>query len=98
MYISTLDYSRGTVSIIHDTENVTDNMQYEDVCALINTLGFRKSAIVFLISKENPYKPLNEYVTLRDLCDVVDEARIGELSHYLNLSAEDLTGKEAHNG
>lgn len=98
MYISILDYSRGTVSIIHDTENVTENMQYEDVCALINTLRFRKSAIVFLISKENPYEPLNEYVTLRDLCDVVDEDRIGELSHYLNLSAEDLTVKEAHNG
>lgn len=98
MYISILDCRRGTVSIIHDTENVTDNMQYKDVCALINTLGFRKSAIVFLISRKNPYEPLNEYVTLRDLCDVVNEDRIGELSHYLNLSAEDLTGKEVRNG
>ena len=28
----------------------------------------------------------------------VDEDRIEELSHYLNLSAEGLTGKEDHNG
>ena len=28
----------------------------------------------------------------------VDEDIIEELSHYINLSAEDLTGKEAHNG
>ena len=26
MYISILDYSNGTVSIINDTENVTENM------------------------------------------------------------------------
>lgn len=98
MYISILDYRRGTVSIIYDEENVTENMQNEDVCALLNILGFRESAICFLISKENPYEPLSYYVTLRDICDVVNEYRIGELSHQLKLSAEDLTGKEADNG
>ena len=29
MYISILDYSRGTVYIIYDTENVTENMQQQ---------------------------------------------------------------------
>lgn len=37
-------------------------------------------------------------VTLRKFCEDVDEDRIEEMSHYLNLSAEDLTGKEVHNG
>lgn len=98
MYISILDYSQGTVSIIHDTENVTENMQNEDVYTLLETLGFRESEIYFMIFKENLYEPVDEYVTLRELCEDVDEDRIEELSHYLNLSAEDLTGKEAHNG
>ncbi len=98
MYISILDYSQGTVSIIHDTENVTENMQNEDVYTLLETLGFRESEIYFMISKENHYEPVDEYVTLRELCEDVDEDRIEELSHYLNLSAEDLTGKEAHHG
>lgn len=98
MYISILDYSNGTVSIIYDTENVTENMQNEDVYTLLETLGFRESEIYFLISKENPYEPVHEYVTLRELCEDVDEERIEELSHYLNLSAEDLQGKEDDNG
>ena len=37
MYISILDYSNGTVSIINDTEDVTENMQNEDVYALLET-------------------------------------------------------------
>lgn len=98
MYISILDYSNGTVSIIYDTENVTENMQNEDVYTLLETLGFRESEIYFMISKENPYEPVHEYVTLRELCEDVDEERIEELSHYLNLSAEDLQGKEDDNG
>ena len=98
MYISILDYSNGTVSIIYDTENVTENMQNEDVYTLLETLGFRESEIYFMISKENPYEPVHEYVTLRELCENVDEERIEELSHYLNLSAEDLQGKEDDNG
>lgn len=98
MYISNLDYSNGTVSIIYDTENVTENMQNEDVYTLLETLGFRESEIYFMISKENPYEPVHEYVTLRELCEDVDEERIEELSHYLNLSAEDLQGKEDDNG
>ena len=98
MYISILDYSNGTVSIIYDEENVTENMQNEDVYTLLETLGFRESEIYFMITKENPYEPVDEYVTLRELCEDVDEDIIEELSHYLNLSAEDLTGKEAHNG
>lgn len=98
MYISILDYSNGTVSIIYDEENVTENMQNEDVYTLLETLGFRESEIYFMISKENPYEPVDEYVTLRERCEDVDEDRIEELSHYLNLSAEDLTGKEVHNG
>lgn len=56
MYISILDNSRGTNSIIHDTEDVTENMQNEDVYALLETLGFRKSEISFMVSKENPYE------------------------------------------
>lgn len=98
MYISILDYSNGTVSIIYDTENVTENMQNEDVYTLLETLGFRESEIYFMISKENPYEPVHEEVTLRELCEDVDEERIEELSHYLNLSAEDLQGKEDDNG
>ena len=98
MYISILDYSNGTVSIINDTEGVTENMKNEDVYALLETLGFRESEIYFMISKENPYEPVYEYVTLRELCEDVDEDKIEELSHYLNLSAEDLIGKEADNG
>ena len=98
MYISILDYSNGTVSIINDTEGVTENMKNEDVYALLETLGFRESEIYFMISKENTYEPVYEYVTLRELCEDVDEDRIEELSHYLNLSAEDLTGKEDRNG
>lgn len=98
MYISILDYSNGTVSIIYDTENVTENMQNEDVYTLLETLGFRESEIYFMIPKENPYEPVHEYVTLRELCEDVDEERIEELSHYLNLSAEDLQGKEDDNG
>lgn len=98
MYISILDYSNGMVSIIYDEENVTENMQNEDVYTLLETLGFRESEIDFMISKENPYEPVDEYVALRELCEDVDEDRIEELSHYLNLSAEDLTGKEDRNG
>ena len=98
MYISILDYSNGKVSIIYDTEDVTENMKNEDVYALLDTLGFRESEIYFMITKENPYEPVFEYVTLRELCEDADEDQIDELSHYLNLSAEDLTGKEAHNG
>ncbi|WP_440430792.1 hypothetical protein [Prevotella sp.] len=45
MYISILDYSNGTVSIIYDEENVTENMQNEDVYTLLETLGFRESEI-----------------------------------------------------
>ena len=98
MYISILDYSNGKVSIIYDTEDVTENMHNEDIYALLETLGFRESEIDFMISKENPYEPVDEYVTLRELCEDADEDQIEELSHYLNLSAEDLTGKQAHNG
>ena len=98
MYISILDYSNGKVSIIYDTEDVTENMHNEDIYALLETLGFRESEIDFMISKENPYEPVFEYVTLRELCEDVDEDQIEELSHYLNLSAEDLTGKEDRNG
>ena len=98
MYISILDYSNGTVSIINDTEDVTENMQNADVYALLETFGFRESEIYFMITKKNPYEPVFEYVTLRELCEDVDEDEIEELSHYLNISAEDLTGKEAHNG
>ena len=98
MYISILDYSNGTVSIINDTEDVTENMQNEYVYALLDTLGFRESEIYFMITKENHYEPVFEYVTLRELCEDVDEDQIEELSHYLNLSAEDLTGKEDRNG
>ena len=98
MYISILDYSNGKVSIINDTEDVTENMQNEYVYALLDTLGFRESEIYFMITKENPYEPVFEYVTLRELCEDVDEDEIEELSHYLNISAEDLTGKEARNG
>ena len=98
MYISILDYSNGTVSIINDTEDVTENMQNEDVYALLETLEFRESEIYFMITKEKPYDPEDEYVTLRELCEDVDEDKIEELSHYLNLSAEDLTGKEDRNG
>ena len=98
MYISILDYSNGKVSIIYDTEDVTENMHNEDIYALLETLGFRESEIDFMISKENPYEPVFEYVTLRELCEDVDEDKIEELSHYLNLSAEDLTGKEDRNG
>lgn len=98
MYISILDYSRGTVSIIDDTENVTENMQNEDVYTLLDTLGFHKSNIYFMISKENPYEPVGEYVTLQKLCEDINEDRIEELSHNLNLSTEDLTRKEVHHG
>lgn len=98
MYISILDYSNGTVSIIYDEENVTENMQNEDVYTLLETLVFRESEIYFMISKENSYEPVDEYVTLRELCEDVEEERIEELAHYLNLSAEDLTGKEVRNG
>ena len=98
MYISILDYSKGTVSIIYDEENVTENMQNEAVYALLETFGFREPEIYFMITKENPYEPVHEYVTLRELCEDVDEDIIEELSHYLNLSAEDLTGKEVSNG
>lgn len=83
MYISILDNSRGTNSIIHDTEDVTENMQNEDVYALLETLGFRKSEISFMVSKENPYDPFDEYVTLRELCEDAEE---------------DLTVKEVRNG
>lgn len=83
MYISILDNSRGTNSIIHDTENVTENMQNEDVSALLETLGFRESEISFMVSKENPFEPVDEYVTLRELCENVEE---------------DLTEKEVHHG
>lgn len=83
MYISILDYSHGTVSIIHDTENVTENMLNEDVSALLETLGFRKSEISFMVSKENPFEPVDEYVTLRELCENMED---------------DLTGKEVHDG
>ena len=51
-----------------------------------------------MITKENPYEPVFEYVTLRELCEDVDEDQIEELSNYINLSAEDLTGKEDRNG
>lgn len=39
MYISILDYSNGTVSIIYDEENVTENMQNEDVYTLLENIG-----------------------------------------------------------
>ena len=78
MYISILDYSNGKVSIIYDTEDVTENMQNEYVYALLDTLGFRESEIYFMITKENPYEPVFEYVTLRELCEDVDEDRVGD--------------------
>lgn len=71
MYISILDYSNGTVSIIYDEENVTENMQNEDVYTLLETLRFRESEIYFMISKENPYEPVDEYATIRMRIDSV---------------------------
>ena len=50
MYISFLDYSNGQVSIISDTEDVTENIQNEYVYALLDTLVLRGSEIYFMIT------------------------------------------------
>ena len=41
---------------------------------------------------------MGEYITLQKLCEDINEDRIEELSHNLNLSTEDLTRKEVHHG
>ena len=97
MYISILDYCRGSVVIIHDTEDVTADMETDDVELVLHALGFRGSEINFMLTKENPYQQVSEYVTLRELSEEADEDTLDDVCRFLNLSAEDLTGKEAHN-
>ncbi len=67
MYISILDYSRGTVSIINDTENVTKGIQNEDIYEMLDALGFKERETNFMITEEDPFTQQNEYVTLCEL-------------------------------
>lgn len=67
MYISILDYSRGTVSIINDTEDVTKDMQNENIYEMLDVLGFKERETNFMITEENPFTQQSKYVTLFDL-------------------------------
>lgn len=67
MYISILDYSRGTVSIINDTEDVTKDMQNENIYEMLDVLGFKERETNFMITEEDPFTQQSEYVTLCEL-------------------------------
>lgn len=65
-YISILDHSTSTCSIIEDEEDLLKDLQVEDIQGLLHTLGYRNDQISFMVSDEDPGQ---ERVTLRELCD-----------------------------
>ena len=89
MYISILDYSRQTVTIIRDTESVTRNMQTEQVETLLYYLGFHGSEISFMLTEKNPYSPVTDYVTIKELCEDIDEQTVETLQEILNIQSEE---------
>lgn len=85
MYISILDYSNGTVSIIDDADNETKNRSTEEVYAMLHELGYRDTQIHFMITDEDPLMPCADYPTLDELRHVAD-------------SGNRQKGKEVHRG
>lgn len=67
MYISILDYSNGTVSIIYDADNETKDRDTEEVYAMLHELGYRDTQIHFMITNEDPLVPCADYPTLDEL-------------------------------
>lgn len=72
MYISILDYSNGTVSIIDDADNETKDRDTEEVYALLHELGYRDTQIHFMITNEDPLTPCADYPTLDELRHAAD--------------------------
>ncbi len=85
MYISILDYSNGTVSIIDDADNETKDRSTEEIYALPHELGYREQQIHFMITDEDPLTPCADYPTLDELRHAADAGNRPK-------------GKEAHRG
>lgn len=54
MFISVLDYSTGTISILHDEVGFTKDLQNDDIEALLSALGHNPSQISFMITDDCP--------------------------------------------
>lgn len=88
MYISILDYSSGTVTIINDEDNATKNLQNDDIEAILYALGFKDSQISYMVTEDDPMEDAYGYVTLNELAEDADEDIIEWINRQINVSAE----------